>query len=401
MLRVLILSSLFPTAQRPTFGVFVEQQVLSLASLAGVEVEVLAPVGIPPWPLSLHPFYRSSAALPARESWKGLTVHRPTFPIVQKFGARWTARSMARALLPLLRDIRRRFAFDVIDAEFFWPDGPAAMRLGAAFGIPFSVVARGSDIQYWMHREEVAPQILEAARAAGGMLAVSGALREVMVGFGMPRERISVHYTGVDHDQFRPTDRAAAKARLGVSGPLILTAGALIPGKGQRDAIAAIEQLPSATLFLAGEGPDRPALAKMIRDRRLDSRVRLLGNRPHDEVARLMAAADVMLLPSRSEGLATVWVEALAAGTPVVTCDVGGAREVISRPEAGMIVPPHPEAIAEAILRILADPPNQAKVRAASERFTWAHSSAALFDHLSRVASGSPGISAFMSGGLT
>jgi teichuronic acid biosynthesis glycosyltransferase TuaC len=387
MLRVLILSSLFPTAQRPTFGVFVEQQALSLGAVAGVEVEVVAPVGVPPWPLSQHPRYRFSAALPAREMWKGLTVHRPTFPIMPKFGTRWTARSMARALLPLLRDIRRRFAFDVIDAEFFWPDGPAAMRLGAALGIPFSIVARGSDIQYWMHREEVAPQILEAAEAAGGMLAVSGALREVMVGFGMARERICVHYTGVDHERFQPIDRAAAKAKLGVSGPLVLTAGALIPGKGQRDAIAAIERLPGATLFLAGEGPDRHALAEMIRERRLDSRVRLLGSRPHDEVASLMAAADVMLLPSRSEGLATVWVEALAAGTPVVTSDVGGAREVITRPEAGAIVPPEPEAIAEAIRRILADPPDQAKVRAVSERFTWAANSAALFDHLSRVAS--------------
>ena len=386
MLRVLTLSTLFPTAAQPTFGLFVERQILGLASLAGVEVEVVAPVGLPPWPLTAHPRYAQRARLPRREEWKGLIVHRPVFPILPKLGERWTASSMARTLLPLLRGIRTRFPFDVIDAEFFWPDGPGAMRLGRALGVPFSVTARGSDIQYWMHRPAVAPQILAAAEASQGMLAVSGALREVMIGFGMPADRIRRHYTGVDHALFRPIDRASAKAELGVEGPLILTAGALIPGKGQRIAIAAAERIEGATLFLAGEGPDRPDLERLIRDRRLEGRVRLLGGVPHREVARLMAAADVMLLPSRSEGLANVWVEALASGTPVVTPDVGGAREVIDRPEAGAIVPREAEAMAEAVARILSNPPDQAKVRAVSERFTWEANSRALLDHLSRLA---------------
>jgi glycosyltransferase involved in cell wall biosynthesis len=202
----------------------------------------------------------------------------------------------------------------------------------------------------------------------------------------MPAERIGVHYTGVDHDLFRPIDRQAARAELGVKGPLILTAGALIPGKGQRLAIAALEQIPAATLILAGDGPDRQPLERLVRERGL--RVRILGNRPHAEIARLMAAADVMLLPSRSEGLATVWVEALACGTPVVSTDVGGIREVLDRPEAGAIVAPEPGAIADAVRRILAHPPDQANVRAASERFTWRANSVALRDHLAAVATG-------------
>ena len=390
MLRVLTLSTLFPTAPQPTFGVFVERQTLALASLPELEVEVVAPVGLPPRPLTVHPRYSGRARLPLREDWKGLTVHRPTFPIVPKLGERWSASSMARSLLPLLREVRERFPFDVIDAQFFWPDGPAAMRIAQALGVPFSITARGSDIQYWMHRPAVAPQLLQAAKAAGGMLAVSAALRDVMVRFAMPADRIGVHYTGVDHHIFRPVDRAAAKAALGVAGPLILTAGALIPGKGQRLALAAVERIDGATLLLAGDGPDRPALQRLIRERGLEHRVRLLGNRPHAEIAALMAAADVMLLPSRSEGLATVWVEALAAGTPVVSTDVGGIREVIDRPEAGRIVPPNPAEIAKAIADILDDPPEQAKVRAAADRFTWEANSLALFDHLSRVAGKGP-----------
>ena len=386
MLRMLTLSTLFPSAAQPTCGVLVERQTVGLAQLPGVEVQVVAPLGLPPWPLCHHPRYRARSKLPLREEWKGLMVHRPRFPIVPRIGATRTARAMTSSLLPLLLRIRESFPFDVIDAEFFWPDGPAAMHLGRALGVPFSVTARGSDIQYWMHRPVVADQILEAAHAAGGVLAVSAALGRTMAGFGMPADKIRIHYTGVDHKRFRPLDRGRAKAELGVAGPLIVTVGALIPGKGQRAAIQTAERLPEATLLLVGQGPDRRALEAMIRQKRLSHRVRLLGGRPHDEVATLIAAADVMLLPSRSEGLANVWVEALACGTPVVTPDVGGAREVVDRPAAGRIVPPDPDAMAAAIKAILADPPDQAAVRAASERFSCEANCSSLFEHLSSVA---------------
>lgn len=386
MLRVLTLSTLFPNGAQPTLGIFVERQTIGLAALPNAEVQVVAPVGLPPWPLSYHRRYRARARLPLREEWKGLTVHRPRFPIVPIVGGRRTAESMAESLLPVLLEIRERFPFDVIDAEFFWPDGPAAMLLGRALGVPFSVTARGSDVQYWMHRPGIAEQILEASKAAGGMLAVSAALGRVMAGFGMPAEKIRTHYTGVDHGRFRPVDRAQAKAELGVAGPLIVTVGALIPGKGQKVAIETAERIPEATLILAGQGPDRPRLEAMVRRKWLGHRVRLVGGLAHDQVAKVMAAADVMLLPSRSEGLANVWVEALASGTPVVTPDVGGAREVIDRPEAGAIVPADPDAMAAAIRAILADPPDQAKVRAASERFSCETNCRSLFEHLSAVA---------------
>ena len=152
MLRVLTLSTLFPNAERPTLGVFVERQTLGLARLDEVEIEVVAPVGLPISPLSLHPHYRPLTGLPREENWKGLRVHRPRYPIWPLIGIAGTPRRMADALLPLLRRIRKRFDFEVIDAEFFWPDGPAAMHLSRALGVPFSVKARGADIQYWGRR---------------------------------------------------------------------------------------------------------------------------------------------------------------------------------------------------------------------------------------------------------
>ena len=386
MLRVLTLSSLFPNAVQPTLGIFVERQTQTLAALDGVEVEVVAPVGKPRWPLSLHPHYARRKRLPRHEQWNGLSVHRKRHRIIPRFGEAETPRLMAEALLPFLEKLRETFPFDVIDAEFFWPDGPAAMALSRALGVPFSIKARGADIHYWGDRAGTAEQVLAAGQAADGLLAVSAALKADMVALGMPEHKIQVHHTGVDQDRFAPVDRAAAKARLGVEGPLVVTAGALIPRKGQRLALAAIENVPEATLLIVGGGPDRGALESVIRTRGLQDRVRLLGPRPHEELPALLAAADMLLQPSRSEGLANVWVEALACGTPVVTSAVGGAPEVIDRPAAGRLVPLERSAIAAAIRELIANPTDPQEVRAAAQRFSWERNAAELYAHLSKVA---------------
>lgn len=385
-LRVLTLSTLFPDARRPTFGVFVEQQTLALATHPDALVQVVAPLGVPPWPLSRHPHYRDSVAQASVEQWKGLTVHRPRFPVVPVVGGRLSPALMARALLPVLRRIRADFAFDVIDAEFFYPDGPAAMRLSAALGVPFSAKARGSDIHWWALQPGCRRQIVDAGRAASATIAVSAALKADMVALGMREDSILVHYTGVDLARFQPVDRAAAKAALGISGPLLLTVGYLIERKGQRIAIDAAARIPGATLLIAGQGPARPELEAQIASLGVGDRVRLLGSLPHGDLPALFAAADIMVLPTASEGLANVWVEALASGTPVVTSDVGGAVEVIRGPAAGRLVPRDADAVAAAIRAILADPPAQDQVRRTVDGFTWEANRDVLYAHLSGVA---------------
>ena len=204
-----------------------------------------------------------------------------------------------------------------------------------------------------------------------------------MVALGMPGDRIRVHHTGVDLDRFRPVDRAAAKKALGVAGPLLVAVGALNANKGQHLAIQALAQIPDATLILVGDGAERSNLARLAQRLGLESRVRLLGVRPHDALPALLAAADVAVQPSADEGLANVWVEALACGTPVVTTDVGGARDVVDRPEAGRLVARDPDAIAAAVRELLAAPPPTEAVRKAAERFSWEKNSAELFEHLS------------------
>jgi hypothetical protein len=74
----------------------------------------------------------------------------------------------------------------VIDASFFFPDGPAAVALGRRFGVPVSIKARGADVHFWGRQPATAAQVLAAGRAADGLLAVSAAMRDDMIALGMP-----------------------------------------------------------------------------------------------------------------------------------------------------------------------------------------------------------------------
>jgi teichuronic acid biosynthesis glycosyltransferase TuaC len=385
MIRVLTLSTLFPDASRPTFGPFVERQTLGIAAHPDIELRVVAPLGMPPWPLNQISRYRAMSRLPKREHWKGLDVYRPRFFHMPGMDGSLDPGAMVRALKPLLADIRRDFPFDVIDASFFFPDGPAAVELGDVFDVPVSIKARGADIHFWGAHRGSKAQVIDAGQRAAGMLAVSAAIKADMVALGMPEDRILVHYTGVDLDRFKPLNRAAAKAERGIQGPLIASVGALIPRKRHGLVIDALPHLPGATLVLIGKGEDQAKLAAQAATLGVADRVRFTGAIAQDEIAKWLGAADVMALPSASEGLANAWVEALACGTPIVLCDVGGARELVDRAQAGRLVEPSSADVGAAIADLFANPPAQSDVRATAERFTWERNTEALYGHFSRL----------------
>jgi teichuronic acid biosynthesis glycosyltransferase TuaC len=383
MLRVLTLSTLYPDASRPNFGTFVALQTRGLAAHPDVDLRVIAPVGIPPSG-RFHLRYKTLSALPRVDFWQELAVHRPHFVHMPGVGGRFDVGRLTAALIAELKLLREEFPFDVIDAEFFWPDGPAAIALGDALGVPVSIKARGADIHYWGSNPATAAQVSAAGQAADGMLAVSAALKADMVALGMPEDRITVHYTGIDRACFHVRDRAAAKATLSISGPLLVSVGALIERKGHGLVIDALKRHPDARLIIIGEGADRAALG--TRAAPLGARVRFLGSQPHNVIADWLAAADAMVLMSASEGLANAWVEALASGTPLVISDVGGAREVLDRPEAGLLAQPDPESVTDAINKVLALDADRHAVAATVENFSWEANTAALYDHLKAVA---------------
>lgn len=383
-LRVLSIATLFPDAARPNFGLFVEKSLCALAAQPGIELTIVAPVGLPPFPLSLHKRYRALRGLPRTESWNGLTVHRPRFTLIPGIGARFNPAKVSRAVLSAVRGQ----SFDVVDAQFFYPEGPAAMRVAGTLGLPFSAKARGADISHFGHNPATAPQLLAAANRAAGLLAVSDSMRGEMAAIGIDPAKIVVHYTGIDSDRFSPGDRATDRAALGMdSAPAILTVGALIPRKGQALVIEALPALPGVHYWLAGAGEEEGRYHALAQKLGVEARVHFMGPVPNADLPQLYRAADAVVMPSVSEGLANAWVEALACGTPIVISDAGGAAELVSSPIAGRIVERSPGVIAEAVQSILANPPEPAKVAASlGGRFDWDRNGRELAAHLRRCA---------------
>jgi glycosyltransferase involved in cell wall biosynthesis len=369
-------------------GVFVGTQTRLLAAAPGLDVRVVSPRPWPPFPLHYHPRYRRLRNLPQQEVWQGVPVFRPRFTMLPGLSGAGNPASIERAVRPVLAQLQADgFRPDVIDAEFFYPDGPAAARLAAVLGVPFSIKARGADIHYWATRPACRRLMLEAAAQAGGLLAVSAALKQDMVALGMAAEKIAVHYTGVDLAQFHPRDRTSAKSALGVTGPLVVSLGALIPRKGHDIVIDAIAQLPGVSLWIVGTGGERRALHRQVAARGISARVRFLGSIPHVDLPDILAAADVMALASRREGLANAWVEAMACGTPVVTPAVDGAAEAIVPPNHAplggrLLAQRTAPAMAEAIAALLAAPPSPQDVRRNAERFSWERNTQKLIAHL-------------------
>ena len=372
--RLLTFSTLYPNAAQPHHGIFVETRLRHLVASGAATSTVVAPV---PWFPSRDARFGEwarCAAAPAEEMRHGLRILHPRYAAPPRLGmytGPWALLRAGRvALAQLLAEGAR---FDAIDAHYLYPDGVAAVWLAREAGLPVVITARGSDTSQLPHFAFPRRLIGAALREADALIAVSSGLAEGLIALGAEPGKVTVLRNGVDLAAFEPpTDRAALRAELGLSGPVILSVGHLIERKAHHHVIGALAELPEASLLIAGEGPERRALSALAERLGVGARVHLLGARPHHELAKLYGAADALVLASTREGWANVMLEAMACGTPVVAGPAWGSREAISAPEAGLVLGEVGAApIARALRRLLADPPARRATRAHAERFGW------------------------------
>ena len=208
------------------------------------------------------------------------------------------------------------------------------------------------------------------------VVGVGEAVRQALVvNEGIPARRVGVAYNGIDLAAFaKPADRAAVRRELGLGAAdfVLIQVARLVPIKDHATALRAFGQvaarLPHARLLLVGEGQEEASLRDLINRLGLAASVRLLGLR--SDVARLLPAADVFLLTSLNEGIPLTVIEAMAAGLPVVSTDVGGVAEVVKDGLTGLLAPAGAaDALARHVLRLAADPGERGRMgRAGRER---------------------------------
>jgi glycosyltransferase involved in cell wall biosynthesis len=188
----------------------------------------------------------------------------------------------------------------------------------------------------------------------------------------LDRSALTVVHNGVPvpvREARNQRERSVLRSALGLprEGSLLVAVGNLYAVKDHATLLRALARLDDAHLAIAGRGEEEEPLRALARDLDLADRLHLLGLR--DDVDRLLAAADVFVQPSRSEGLPLALLEAMAAGLPVVATRVGGLPEAVVPGECGELVPAaDPEALAVVLRSLLADPKRAAELGGAARR---------------------------------
>lgn len=289
----------------------------------------------------------------------------------------WHGLSMFLGSLRTVAAIHREWRIDLLDAHYVYPDGMAAALLARRLGIPFTISARGTDINLFSSLPLIRPMIRWTLKRARGVIAVSAALKEAMLHLGVDQNKTRVIPNGIDPHRFQPVSVAEARRTLALpeTGLMIVTVGSLIPAKGHDLVIRAFAQLAAhqegLQLFILGEGPHRHALEGLVKQLGVTSKVHLAGKRPNEELGLWFSAATVSCLASAREGWPNAVMESLACGTPVVATAVGGIPEMLDSREVGILVDRTTSAVAAGLEQALAQAWDRPAIAARTRARTW------------------------------
>jgi glycosyltransferase involved in cell wall biosynthesis len=255
---------------------------------------------------------------------------------------------LAALVVATWREVRAQRA-DVVNAHWIVPAGVVALVVRAVTGVPYVVTVHGGDAYTLQGRFARALKRTVVARAAAVLPVSADIARSLGLG-SAPVLRMGV-------------DTVALRAAVGPRAPedgLLAFIGRLAEKKGVDVLVEALAGVDDARLEVVGDGPDRAALESLADRLGVAERVRFRGKLPSDEVARVLARAQVVVIPSRvaadgdMEGTPVVLSEAMAAGVPVVASDLGGLGECIRDGVDGLLVPPGDvDALAATLAKVL------------------------------------------------
>jgi D-inositol-3-phosphate glycosyltransferase len=290
-------------------------------------------------------------------------------------------------------------AFDLVHSHY-WLSGRCGVRLKDALGLPlansFHTLGKVKDaarhpLEAPSSKDRLVTEQEVISRSDCVIASTPHEFDELLEHYGASPERLCVSPPGVDHGVFHPGDKGRARDRLGLGdGPIILFVGRIQSHKGTDVAVQALGHIPEylangsgpTALHIIGgaSGSDGEQELSRCRDTTkrfgLEDRIHFFDPVPHETLADHYRAADVVVVPSRSESFGLVAAEAQACGTPVVAANTGGLPYVIDVAESGLLVDDHdPKAFASALIAILEHEAFAARLsRSAvsfSERFSW------------------------------
>ena len=243
-------------------------------------------------------------------------------------------------------------------------------RAARAAGVP--AVVQTLHLPWLLHGRSKLRPFHRSIRGLDRLITVSDGQRATYERIGVDPALMTTVPNGVSH-RSRVLDRDAARARLGLrrGQPVVMTVGRLAVMKGHRYLVEALPELvqqhPGLAVVVIGDGHLRDALEKQAAELGVSDTLRLVGHVP--DARAVLGAADVFVLPSRTEGMPLAALEAMEARLPVVGTRVIGTEEVVRDGETGLLVPPRrPEPLATALGTLLADPSLRTRMGAAGRQ---------------------------------
>lgn len=386
-MNLLLVTNAFPSPLMPAKGPFNLELVRALTG-AGHRVRVVCPIA---WTDEWSARRRGGSLPPGRRAEvAGATVLYPRYYFTPKVMRERYGWFMWRSVAGVVRDQLAAARPDAVVGYWAHPDGEAAVRAARLAGVPSAVIVGGSDVLLLTRVRGRRQCILDVLRAADAVVPVSEDLRAKLVEFGIAPGKLHVVARGVDGGRFNPGDRAAARRRLGIAadGPVVVWVGRMVPVKGLDVLVRAVAELRSAGvafhLYLVGDGPLRNDLRAQADALGVGKMITFVGIVAHDNLPDWYRAADLTVLPSRSEGVPNALRESLACGTPFVASRVGGIPEIAGMTRCKLVPPDDAAALAEAIREAFNWSLTDGHKRV-SPQPSWDDSAAALTDVIRRL----------------
>jgi glycogen synthase len=269
--------------------------------------------------------------------------------------------TMTRTVL----ELHDREPFDVLHAQYAYPNGLAALRAARAAGLSAVVSVQGGD-GHWVgtccttHRE-----LVRAVFAAAPALLIGSPsfAAEVVERHGVTPARFTLVPGATDVERFTRTEPGVR-----LSDPaVVLYHGRVDRRKGVLDLLEAVRLLVAdgvrVRLLVSGIGPDTALVGERITELGLEEHAEVLGAVPYERAHEVYRRGEVFVSPTYAEGFSNTILEAMATGLPVVSTDVVGVRDCVRPDENGVLVPPaDPPALAAAIRRVLGDAPLRRRI---------------------------------------
>ena len=343
--RIALVTDFFPNSEQPYRGTSTYQLVRRLAAFA--DVHVICP--LPRYPRWLQPKSFDYRHVNLDYRLPDINVTYIEFPAIPVVTRALNGKICASHLLSCVRSL----APDLILNYWLYPQGYAAVEIGARLGVPSIVGSIGTDLN---EIPDLVTRFFTRLTLQRATLVVtkSHSLRRAAIRLGADPTKIYAILNGCDTTVFRISDRLRARTELDISAQqLIVYVGRLARTKGLLELVEAFSTLrrrnKAVQLALIGDGPDQSIIAERAQALRVAEHMRFVSPQSPWGVSRWLAAATLLALPSYSEGCPNVVLEATSCGRPVVATHVGGIPEIVDERCAVLTAPRDVAGLAKAL----------------------------------------------------